>query len=303
VEAEGLRRQIRKVLVAARNKAEMTQTEAAKEAGWSSSKIVRIESGQNPVSVSDARHLMLIYTEAQVKNSDGAVSEDQLDQEAKELTRMAREARDAPSLDQYDDIIDLPLREMMSQEHMAKQILEYEPTFVPGIFQTSQYTEKLLWALGHRGDDLRRRLNARASRERLFDEGTDDTGPEVITVIAEEALRRPVCKEPHIQEDQLQRLINLSSGSDRVSLYMFPLKEGMHEGIGQGFTIQRFEDPELDVVYLDDGAEAVKRNEDPDEVERYIELFNTVRQIADAAEDRGFEEQVADLIAGPDEKA
>jgi hypothetical protein len=57
-----------------------------------------------------------------------------------ELVDLAREARSAPSLDDYRNVLDPDFREMLAQERVATSIWKHEPSVIPGSFQTASAT-------------------------------------------------------------------------------------------------------------------------------------------------------------------
>lgn len=270
------KRRLRQALRQARTKANLTQKAVAEELVWSTSKIVRIEQGTVPVAPTDVRamlHLYKVTDEAQVNG----------------LVELAKQAREDKGWAAFDDILSPATKELVGNEPAARVIYEYEPAVVPGLFQTQDYTRTLLRVLGESEDNVTRRLEVRAKRQRLLDESCR---PELNFIVGEAALVRPV-GGTDIMREQITHLLGLNK-QPGINLWLLPFSAGAHPGMGSAFTILQFEDPMLsDLLYLEN-AERVdsSRNEEVDK--KYLDLFVELQKMADGS--GSFEELVQRIV-------
>lgn len=275
--AEYLRRRLRIALAKARTAAGLTQKATADALDWSTSKVTRIEQGVVPVSPSDVRVLLAVY---------GMADADRVD----ELVSLARQAREAKSWAEYDDLISQPFRELIGQEQSAARIWKYEPLTVPGYFQTGAYTRALFAALGQVGSEADRRAEIRAKRQFILEL---DPGPEMNVVIGEAALVRPVGDTATMRE-QLNQLIDFSSRPN-IRLFMLPFSAGAHPGMGEAFTVLQFDDEDVDdSLYLNDAERRSTSRDEPAEIDRYLQRYNLLQDMALAT--GTFEQHAAQIL-------
>lgn len=274
--AEAIRRQLRIILNQARLDAGLTQKAVADQLDWSSSKIVRIESGQVPVAPSDVRLLLGLYGQ-----HDAAAVDEYFD--------LAKKAREAPSFSDYEDLMSKPFREYVAQEPLAARILKYEFAVVPGALQTDEYAHDLIATIHE--DQLKRSrlLEIRNKRKGVVEA---DAGPDFLAVMDEAALLRPVGTAATMR-DQIDHLVELSQ-KGRISLYVLPNSAGYYPGIGKAFTILEFDDPNLDVLYLEDANYRSTSQEEPEEVNSFRRRH---QRMIDLADKTGFEDFALDIKA------
>jgi transcriptional regulator with XRE-family HTH domain len=262
------KRRLRGALRQARLDSKMTQKAAADALVWSVSKIIRIEQGSVPVAPSDVRALLQIY---------GATDPSRIE----ELVDLAKEARDDGSWygrgwSRYSDVLSAASIELLGNEPAAKAIYKYEPSFIPGMFQTGEYARGLLRALGFSEEDIERRLEGRAERQQLLD---SPTRPELHFILGETALSRPVGDED-IMREQIAHVLELAKLDD-ISVFLLPFAAGAHRGMGSAFTVLQFDDSLLpDLLFLENAErESVSRDEEG-EIRRYLELFMELQKTA-----------------------
>ncbi len=262
--AELLRKRLRNTLVAARREAGCTQKNVAEALDWSPSKVVRIEQGTVPVAPTDARAMLSHY---------GVTDRDQVNQ----LVGLAREAREARSLKEYEDILNSTFRDMISQEFGATSIWKHEPSVIPGHFQTASYAQALLRALGEHPKDVTRLAEVRMLRQSIFEV---DPIPEMHVVIGEAALLRPI-GDADIMREQVARLLELNERPE-ITLHLLPLAAGAHRGMGRSFTILQFRESDLnDSLYLNDGRERADSPESLGEISKHLNIYNELQEKAE----------------------
>jgi transcriptional regulator with XRE-family HTH domain len=250
------RRRVRGELRQARTNADLTQKAAAEGLFWSASKIVRIEQGTVPVTPTDVRAMLHLY---------GVKDEARIEA----LVELAQQAREEKGWSTFSDILSQASLELFGNEPAAKVIYEYEPSVVPGLLQTPEYTRSLLKALGNSEAEIKRRLAARAQRQVLLDKPVH---PDLIFIVGETALSRPVGGEDTMRE-QIGHILQLSN-TKGITILLMPFSAGAHRGMGSSFTVVQFEDPLLpDLLYLENAEqESVSRDEEKD-VRSHLELF------------------------------
>jgi transcriptional regulator with XRE-family HTH domain len=271
------KRRLRGALRQARLDAGMTQKAAAEKLVWSASKIVRIEQGTVPVTPSDVRVLLHLYGTEDDSGVEGLVA-------------LAKDAREDKGWGPYGDILSQYSLELFGNEPAAKVIYKYEPSVVPGLFQTQEYARFLLKALGISEDQIDRRLEVRAQRQMLLE---SPARPDISFIIGEAAFIRPV-GNVEIMREQITHILGLAK-LDRISVLLLPFSAGAHRGMGSAFTVLQFEDALLpDLLYLENAErESISRDE-AGEIRRFLELFDDLQEMA--TKSGSLEEQVKGIL-------
>jgi transcriptional regulator with XRE-family HTH domain len=271
------KRRLRTALRQARLDAKMTQKGASDQLVWSNSKIVRIEQGTVPVTPSDVRVMLHIY---------GLTDETRIEQ----LVDLAKEAREDKGWSTFDDVLSAESLDLFGNEPAAKVIYKYEPSVIPGMFQTQEYARALLRALGNSEEQIDRRLEVRALRQRLLE---SPQRPELNFIIGETALSRPAGGED-VMREQIAHLLELAHDK-QISVLVLPFAAGVHRSMGGAFTILQFEDPLLaDLLYLEGAeGESVSRDEEG-AIKRHLEIF--VELQAMASNSGSLEEQLERIL-------
>ena len=192
------------------------------------------------------------------------------------LVDLAKEAREDKGWATFGDVLSQESLELFGNEPAAKVIYKYEPSVVPGLFQTQGYARALLHALGNSEEQVERRLEVRTQRQQLLE---SPTRPELYFILGETALSRTV-GDDDIMREQITHVLELSK-LDGVSVLLVPFSAGAHRGMGGAFTVLQFEDPLLpDLLYLENAErESVSRDEEG-EIKRYLELFVELQTMA-----------------------
>ena len=257
------KRRLRGALRQARLETTMTQKIAAERLVWSQSKIIRIEQGIVPVTPTDVRVMLQLY---------GITDKPRIE----ELVQLAKDARADKGWSTFSDVLSPAALELIGNEPTAKLLYKYEPSVVPGLFQTQEYARSLLRALGNSEDQVERRLEVRIQRQTLLDK---PIRPELNFILGEAALSRPVGGDD-VMREQLAHILELSS-VDGISIFMLPFSAGAHRGMGSAFTVLQFDDPVLtDLLYLENAErESVSRDEEGD-IRKYLELYIELQDMA-----------------------
>lgn len=271
------KRRLRVALRQARQDANLTQQVAAEQLVWSTSKIVRIEQGTVPVAPTDVRAMLHLY---EISDESRIV----------ELIELAKDAREDKGWSTFSDVLAPAGIELFGYESAAKVIYKYEPSVIPGLFQTPDYARALLKALGNSEEQIDRLLEARVQRQRLLDR---PNRPELNFVLGEAALRRPAGGED-VMREQIAHVLDLAKTED-ISVWLLPFSAGVHRGMGSSFTVLQFDDPFLaDLLFLENAERASVSREEVGDIKRYLDLFVELQGMA--AKSGSLEEYVRRIL-------
>lgn len=249
-----------------REEAGLTIERVAKSLECSDSKISRIENGQVGASPRDVRDMLELY-EVAAPQRDA-------------LIEIAREARQKGWWHAYRDVPVVPAS--IGLEDTATAMRMYAALLVPGLLQTRDYASAVLRALqpGLDAEEFERWVDLRIRRQSLLDRAD---APALWAILDEAALRRPV-GGPQVMAEQLRRLAE-AAGRPNVTLQVLPFGAGEHAGMDGGFTIFGFSrSADSDVVHLDNTTGDLYL-ENPEEIQRYNEVFEQLHTAALGADE------------------
>ncbi len=235
----------------------LQQAEVARELDWSASKLVRIENGSVGVSVVDLRALAAVY-----RAPDGQVDE---------LVGLVRQTKKRPWWSTAN--INPAYKKFIGFEADASQMWQYHLSIVPGLLQTDAYMRALIPALRlvpAGPSELNSLAKVRLRRQEEIIHAPD--GPDIVMLIDEMALRRPVGESP-VMREQLQYL-KKAGHPDRLHVAVLPLSAGPHVGMQGGFTIMRFPDEGIgDLLVQENATGNILLQDQPELVQRYHDAF------------------------------
>ncbi|HEV8561520.1 MAG TPA: helix-turn-helix transcriptional regulator [Actinophytocola sp.] len=235
-------RRLRAELRRFREAAGRTQRAVAEALGWSTSKLIRIETGAVNVATSDVMALLHFYG-----ISDPDVAEDLV---------AATRSRSKDWWAEYRSVFSQQFLNFLGYEDSAIRIRGYMTLLVPGLLQTEEYATALLTDYEpERHPDLG--LHIRMRRQEKLDR---PNCPELLYILDEAVIHRRV-GGPDVMLRQLVRLKELAR-HPRISLRIVPFSAGMYAGMqGASFTIFEFpadddvitvvEEPRRDVIVDD----------------------------------------------------
>ena len=260
------KRRIRSELRAARNRVGLTRKAVANQLVWSTSKIVRIELGTVPVTPTVVQVLMQLYKANE--------------QDIEAMVELAKQAREGKGWAEYSEILSQASLELFANEPVAKVISKYEPSVVPGLFQTEEYARSLLKALEISGGQIEKLLEVRLRRQQLLEESIR---PELNFIIGEAALIRPVGSS-EIMREQIGQIQQLARRDD-INVWLLPFSAGPHPGMGSAFTVLQFMDNKLpDLLYLENAEQESISREEKTDIKKYLDLHVDLQE---KAEDSG----------------
>jgi hypothetical protein len=122
--------------------------------------------------------------------------------------------------------------------------------YVPGLLQTADYARALMEAVPVRRSDEQLDMEIAARMHRQLRLTSDDRPLELVTVIDETVLHRPIGGQEVLRR-QLDRIVELA-GQDTVELRVLPTSVGAHAGLASGVIILDFGDlGEPDMAYVE----------------------------------------------------
>jgi transcriptional regulator with XRE-family HTH domain len=257
-----MRRRLRVELKRLRTDAGITQRDVAKALYWSPSKVIRIESGQVGITVTDLRALASLY---------GLDDEDQL----AALTEMAQGSKRQPFVE-YRDVLSQDTIKFYGYESSASLIRQVEPLLVPGLVQTEEYSRAVLGAYGNSPDRIERIFESRRERQELLER---EQRPELFLIVGEAVLRQLV-GGPEVMRNQLQHLLDLSE-KNVASIQVLPFELDAHDGLRGPFIHLEFpvaSDP--DVLFLEHSRGTSSFSDDPVQTGLYQEKFFALEDLA-----------------------
>jgi transcriptional regulator with XRE-family HTH domain len=227
----------------------LSADEAAARIRGSVSKINRIELGKSAVKEIDVSDLLEAY------GVDAA--------EREALLALAEQANLPGWWHSYNDILPPWFQAYIGFEESASRLRVYEPMFVPGLLQTTQYASAVLSLGDFSAAETERHVMVRKERQRRFIDGQ----LRLWVVVDETALRRPVGSLDILRE-QLSYLVSLSSRQN-LTIQITPQGAGGHAA-PNAFTILRFDEQEMpDTVYVEQLTSALYLDKRLD-VDRYM---------------------------------
>jgi len=273
-----LRRRLRTELRRARDDAQKTQRDVAEALFWSPSKVIRIESGQTGVSVTDLKALLDFY---------GV----QDDAKVAELVDMARRSRKQP-WSQYRDVVTAEGATYYGYEASASIVRQFEPLLIPGLLQTPAYMKALLEGVFQEDErTIARRVEARIERQKLLDR---EDVRELIFIVDEAAVRH-VVGGPQAMAEQLEHIAELADRPD-VTFRVIPFSVGGYIGLRGPFSLLQFPgQDDADVVYLE-GLENAFFHDNDERTGQYRHVFRDLEE--KALSEEASIELLGSIIAG-----
>jgi transcriptional regulator with XRE-family HTH domain len=258
-------RELGKRLRGLRGQHDLTVEEVAEKLLCSATKVSRLETGARRPSLRDVRDLCSIYG---VDESTSA-----------ELMSLARDAREQGWWTQYED---LRLDPLIGLEQEAAAITCFSIYYVPALLQTADYARAIIKAIAPKmaPEILQQRVEARMRRQQLLD-GADR--PRYRVLLDEAMLNRPV-GGPELMADQLDNVLE-SAAHGKVTVQVIPFEAGAHAAADGYFVLLEFDDRNLSPVVFLEGLTGIHFREREDEISRYREAIEYLRDSAMSTRD------------------
>lgn len=266
-----LRRRLLTFLRRQRETVGLTQREAADALDWSLSKLIRIESGTQGISVTDLKAVLALYGAA-----DSAM--------VTSLIAAARGSRGQSWWHAYRDIVSPQFAQYLGQEGISTSLQVFHPFLVPGLLHTESYAAALLGAFPD-PERARRIVELRMERQkRVF----VNSGRNFIFVLNEEALYRWIGGAA-VMRQQLQHLLRVAEAAE-VMLRVVPFTAGAHPGLGGPFVLLRSDQAGDGMVFIESVSGDQLIRDDSKSIEQYESYFEELNRLSLAPK------QVVDLL-------
>ncbi|MEU1994674.1 helix-turn-helix transcriptional regulator [Nocardia gamkensis] len=183
----------------------------------------------------------------------------------------------------YGDTIAEEFSLFVELEAVAKRLVSYQTTLLPGILQTDEYRRALIWVdlPAIPGHEVERRIEMFRQRKARL----DDADPVLLEAVIDESALRRAIGGPSVMERQLEHLVRVGK-QDHVSVRVVPLAAEGYAGLGAGsFVMLDFPKhpiahlTEPPVVYMQ-GLTGDLYLERPDEIRRYRQTYADIQRSA-----------------------
>lgn len=259
------RRELGAMLRALRNERGLTVDQVAAELLCSPSKVSRLETGQRGATLRDVRDLCNLYGVTEAADRE-------------RLMTLAREGKQQGWWQSYD----LDYATYVGLEEAAISMKIFHSAVVPGLLQTAGYTRALHQAYTPplEPEVIERRVEERLTRQRRVLDKVDP--PQIEIVMDEAVLHRPVGGSAGISE-QLGRITEIAARQD-VTIQILPFEVGAHPALESDFIILEFNGQAASTIYVEGLAGPIYL-ERPQDLERYLQVFERLRAVADSPKD------------------
>jgi hypothetical protein len=195
-------------------------------------------------------------------------------EEKERLLELAREYSQHGWLQQYGSGLPEQLRTLINHENKATSITEFEPCFVPGLLETSDYAQALLERSATVPPDMvEAAVRARLSRQNIF---SRDRHPKFTFYLHELIFYLPVGGRT-VMSDQMHHLLQMSVRS-YITIRVIPAAFGAHASTSGACRLMEFDELKP-VAYVEEEA-AGHFMEVPIEVAPYRRIFAALAKCA-----------------------
>ena len=238
----------------------LTVEDVANELLCSPTKVSRAETGARRATLRDVRDLCQIY---------GVDSET-----SAELMELAREARQPGWWTKYDDLRIAPL---IGMEQAATAITNFEMYYVPALLQTEDFAQAIIKGIAPKieEDILGQRVEARMMRQKLLFQPK----PPKYRVLLDEAVLHRQVGGPAVMKAQLGWILSFIR-EERAAVQVIPYEVGAYGAADSNFTYLEFAGTKLPDLVFVEGLVSHLYMERPDELDRYREALEYLRDEA-----------------------
>ncbi|WP_194835955.1 helix-turn-helix transcriptional regulator [Nocardia sp. XZ_19_369] len=208
----------------ARDRARVSQAEAAKAIGSSTAKINYLETGKTPQQPRDIRILLALY----------GVDEKHIER----VTSFASRADQNPWWTPFGEVLPDWFKTFVGLEGMCESLFAFESMKMPGQVQTPEYARALFAnSIAIAPLEVDQVVRARMARQRI----TDESAPLKFRSVIDEAVLHRTVGGPEVMRKQLQHLLDLMK-RENVELHIMPFSVPVHDGINGSFVLLHFPD-------------------------------------------------------------
>jgi transcriptional regulator with XRE-family HTH domain len=241
----------------------LTVEDVARKLMCSPAKVSRMETGARRPILRDVRELCSLYS------LDEMLSD--------ELMRLARQAREPAWWNKYDEIELVPY---IGLEQDAASITAYSLYYVPALLQTEDYARSLVRVINPKIEQeiLEQRVQTRLRRQLRLEA---DTPPRYRALIDESVFHRTVGSEA-VMAAQVDKVLGLA-GRGKAAVQLIPSDRGVYPAADIMFVLLEF--TQLPPIVFVEGLVEPQHFDRPDQVERYREAIERIRDSALSTQD------------------
>lgn len=207
-----------------RERAGVTQAQAAKVLECSQGKINHLESGRNQQKPDEVTKLLRAFG-ADVEHVDRMAS-------------LAGRADQGTWWAPFSEVLPNWFKIFVGLEGLASAAFSYESLLLPGQLQTHEYAAAMLvGSLQIPPMDVPQLVRARMARQRIADEET----PLRFRSVIEEYVLDRIIGGPQVMRAQLEHLLALME-RENVELHVMPVEIAVHDGLAGDFLLLDFEE-------------------------------------------------------------
>jgi transcriptional regulator with XRE-family HTH domain len=235
----------------------MTIEQAADSLEWSSTKVSNLETGRSKYpAVSDIRLLLDVY-----KVTD--------ERERATLLELTRQSRQRGWWSRYDDVL---TSDYTSLEAGVVGLRVFELQYVPGLLQLPEYAAAITHAtLIREPEAVERVVEARMQRQEVLFNRPDPV--DLWAIIDQRALDLLAASDQALHRRQVEHLADLAEAANSVTIQVLQPTAGLHPGMGGPFTILKYDNPDLDAVFVEADEDGLYLDKRP-QVDRYRRIFD-----------------------------
>ncbi|MGH3873090.1 MAG: helix-turn-helix domain-containing protein [Pseudonocardiaceae bacterium] len=226
-----------------------TQVQVAKHVGTASTTISKIETGERNAPIPHLKLMLQLYQVAPGH--------------AKALVRLAEQARQPGWWMAHRDDVPHWFIEYVGLESEAEQVWTYEQGYFPGLLQTERYTEAVTVAANtaETSESAQGVARVRATRQLRL----RGAKPVVLRAVIDEAVLHRQVGGPDVMREQVVRLRQAMS-QPNITVQIMPFSLGAHPGQTGPFTVLRYSERSMNMVYVEvrGGSVYLDRSKDID---------------------------------------
>lgn len=257
-------RRLGRVLRQLRDATGKTQLEVAKFVGTAPTTISKFENGERIPPPPHLKLMCLLYGVDETR--------------AESLMRLVEQSKEPGWWSDYGDDVPKWFTAYVAEENGASEIWVYEQGFIPGLLQTRRYTEAITAAaskaVAETSESAQGFARVRATRQQRL----QAEPPLALRAVMDESVLHRRVGDPGVMAEQFAHLRE-AMGQPNISLRILPFSVGIHPGCTGSFTVLRFTERSMNMVYVEQrgGAFYLER---PRDVDLHEEIFEQLWHLA-----------------------
>ncbi|OEJ56716.1 hypothetical protein BGM19_00210 [Streptomyces agglomeratus] len=246
----------------------LTASSVAKQFGWSTARMTRLETKDTAVEIGDVRLLCDLYEAPR-----------ELREELENYAKITKTRKDWWDLKPFKGTIPAWFQAYLGLEAAAKTLDIYQSEFIPGLAQDPEYAREILSLSDADEKTQEVQAEVRLKRQSILDRPQ----PPTVTIVLNEAvIRRPI-GPGRVMCRQLERLLQLAA-APHVNVHVLPFSAGAHPAMHGPFTLLDFEDDTVgDLAYLENLVDGGVLS-DESVVTPFSDAFSKLRELAASTE-------------------